>query len=228
MTVEPYLLFKQNLMIKSETGVLGDGMVVSPGLRAAGKAPGRIDYAIETIVQRGSYSSDRVLAFAHTSTIGWTIADIRLKPRISVEYSYASGDHTQKDGIRGTFDQFYPSNHGNYGMIDQFGWKNLKNRRVGFDFTPLKKLKVRVDYNDFYLASTADALYASSGSTVVLNRKATSGHVGDEINAVALYQWTHVWQFGAGFGHLWAGSYLKESKADFGYTYPYVMFSATF
>ena len=45
-----------------------------------------------------------------------------------------------KDGLRGTFDQFYPSNHGYYGMIDQFGWKNLKNRRAGFDCQPSKKL----------------------------------------------------------------------------------------
>ena len=228
MTVEPYVLFKQTLLVKGEGGTIGDGLVASPGLRIAGKAPGRLDYIGEVLVQRGSYSADRVTAFGQSYVAGWTVTGATLKPRLSVEYSYASGDPTQKDGIRGTFDQFYPSNHGYYGMIDQFGWKNLKNWRAGFDCVAGKKLKLRVDFNEFYLATVQDALYASSGSSVVLNRKATSNHIGSEVNTVALYQWTRVWKFGAGYGHLFAGDYLNQSKTGFGYTYPYVMFAGSF
>ena len=152
----------------------------------------------------------------------------QLKPRLSAEYSYASGDAAQRDGIRGTFDQFYPSNHGYYGMIDQFGWKNLKNWRWGYDMVIGKKLKLRADYNEFYLATVQDALYGSSGTAMVLNRNATSSHIGSEINAVALYQWTKVWKFGVGCGRLFAGDYLKQSKVGFGYTYPYLMFAGNF
>ncbi len=228
MTIEPYILFKQTLQIKSETGVLGDSLVSSPGVRIVGKTPGRFDYTVEVLEQWGSYSSDRARAFGQSYVAGWTVANSVLKPRLSAEYSYASGDATQKDGIRGTFDQFYPSNHGYYGMIDQFGWKNLKNWRAGFDFTPLKKIKFRTDFNEFYLATVQDALYASNGSSAVLNRKATSNHIGSEVNVVALYQWTKVWRFGAGYGRLWAGDFLKQSKASFGYTYPYVMFVGSF
>ena len=132
MNVEPYILFKQTLLIKGEAGTLGDGLVASPGVRLVGKAPGRLDYIAEVLMQKGSYSADRVTAFGQSYTAGWTVVSSGLKPRLSVEYSYASGDPTQKDGVRGTFDQFYPSNHGNYGMIDQFGWKNLKNFIVLF------------------------------------------------------------------------------------------------
>jgi hypothetical protein len=45
---------------------------------------------------------------------------------------------------------------------------------------------------------------------------------------VALYQWSKIWHFGAGYGHLFAGEYLKQSKAAFGYTYPYLMFVGNF
>ena len=45
---------------------------------------------------------------------------------------------------------------------------------------------------------------------------------------MALYQWTKVAKFGAGYGRLFAGEFLKQSKADFGYTYPYLMFVANF
>jgi hypothetical protein len=111
-----------------------------------GKAPGRLDYAIEAILQRGSYSTDRVTAVGQSYVAAWTMTASALQPRVSVEYNNASGDPTQKDGVRGTFDQFYPGNHSYYGMIDQFGWKNLKNWRAGFDFKPVKKVKYRMDF----------------------------------------------------------------------------------
>ena len=228
MDVEPYLLFKQTLLIKSETSIAGDGLVVSPGLRIFGKAPGRLDYTVEALLQRGSYSSDTVIAGAMSYVAGWTILEIPLKPRISAEYNYASGDGAGKDGRRETFDQFYPSNHGYYGMIDQFGWKNLENWRMGFDCVPSKKLKLRADFNQFYLATVQDSLYNSAGSSAVLNRAATSNHIGAEVNGVALYQWSKIWKFGAGYGHLFAGSYLKQSKLGFGYSYPYLMFVGNF
>ena len=227
MNLEPYVLFKQNVLIKSETGVLGDALVTSPGARVTGKLRGRFDYTAEGIVQHGSYSADTVSARAATACIGWTMSQASWKPRVSVEYNYASGDPAQKDGGRNTFDQFYPSNHVYYGMLDQFGWKNMKNFRAGFDFVAAKKLKIRADYNDFRLATVQDSLYNSSGASAVLNRKATSDHVGWEVNTVALYQFNKYWRFGAGLGHLFAGDYLKQSNYGFGYTYPYLMLVGT-
>ena len=228
VNLEPYLLFKTNKLIKSENALVGDGLVLSPGLRAYGVLPGRLDYTGETIVQRGSYSSDHIAAHAYNGVLGWTVSDVRWKPRVSVEYAYASGDSKNKDGQRDTFDQFYPSNHSYYGMIDQFGWKNLKNFRAGFDLQPVKKFKLRTDFNTFSLATIQDSLYASSGSSVVLNRNATNGHIGNETNTLGMYQVTKVWKFGAGFGHLFAGEYLKEAKASFGYTYPFVTLVGAF
>jgi hypothetical protein len=228
MTVEPYVLFKQNLVIKSEAGISGDAILASPGVRLTGKLRGGFDYTGEAVIQHGSWSADRISARAATGVAGWTVAGVAWQPRFSAEYNYASGDPTVKDGNRNTFDQFYPSNHSYYGMVDQFGWKNLKNYRFGFDFVARKKLKVRADFNEFYLATVQDSLYGSSGSSVVLNRKATSAHVGSEINTVAVYQWTKIWKFGAGLGHLYAGDYLKQSGHGFGYTYPYVMFAGSF
>ena len=139
MNIEPYLLFKQTLNVKSETAAFGDALVISPGARVFGTAPGRIDYTVEVVAQRGSYSSDKVRALGDSAVLGWTLFDVAVKPRLSVEYNYASGDATAKDGERSTFDQFYPSNHSYYGMIDQFGWKNMKNAPAGFDFLPFKK-----------------------------------------------------------------------------------------
>jgi len=228
LNVEPYILFKQTLYVKSEYSAPGDALVASPGVRVYGKTPGRFYYSLEFILQRGSYSADQVRAYAQSYAAGWTVSKAAWKPRLSIEYTYASGDSTLKDGRRGTFDQFYPSNHSNYGMIDQFGWKNLINSRAGFDCVFWQKLKIRTDVNQFYLASLQDGLYNSSGASVVLNRKATSNHIGWETNTVAIYQWTKVWRFGAGYGRLFAGGFLKQSNVTYGYTYPFVFFTRSF
>ena len=106
--------------------------------------------------------------------------------------------------------------------------EEFKKLADGFRCVPWKKLKVRTDFNQFYLATMQDALYGSSGSSVVLNRKATSNHIGSEMNTVALYQWSRIWKVGIGYGRLFAGAFLKQSKTDFSYTYPYLMFVGSF
>jgi hypothetical protein len=68
MNLEPNVLFKQTLNVKSELGVAGDALVVSPGARVFGTAPGRIDYTLEVVAQRGSYSGDKITARA---TVSW-------------------------------------------------------------------------------------------------------------------------------------------------------------
>ena len=54
----------------------------------------------------------------------------------------------------------------------------MKIPRAGFDFLLTKKFKIRSDFNEFYLAAVQDGLYNSSGTSIVLGRKATSGHIG--------------------------------------------------
>jgi hypothetical protein len=158
MQIEPYLMFRPNGL-------------ASPGLRVTGRLPRGFDYSGETVIQHGGPAAGR----AATGTLGWTIGSAAWKPRISAEYNYGSSH----------FDPLYPSNHNYYGMIDRFGWKDLRNYRVGFDFVAARKLKVRADFNDFAHASSA--------------------HIGREINTVAAYQWTKVWKFGAGIAHLFPG-----------------------
>jgi len=228
MDVEPYLLFKQALLVTDETGGIGDALIVTPGVRVIGKGPARLDYTTEIAVQRGSYSADRVSGLAGSYVVGWTVNDSSLKPRFSAEFNHASGDPNSKDGVRETFDQLYPTNHSYYGIADQMGWKNMRNPRVGFDSQVTKKLKVRTDFNEFYLATTQDGLYNSSGTRIVLNRKAASRHVGSELDLYGLYKLSKIWQIGAGYGHIFPGEYLKECNAPFGYSFPYMMFVGKF
>jgi hypothetical protein len=227
--IEPYVLVHRNLAVASETGVLGNAIVPTGGFRVIGVAPFRLDYSAELAEQWGYYSTDRVSAVAGFYSVGWRVNDSSYKPHVSLQYSHASGDGSAKDGERHTFDQIYPYGTPDmFGLADQMGWKNMRNARVGFDFMATKKLKVQANFEEMYLATTQDGLYNSSGTRTILNRKATSRHVGSEPDIQAWYTWSKYLSFGGGLGRLFAGEYLTQSTKVNGYVYPFVSWTASF
>ena len=227
-SVEPYAFFKQTRHVVGEKSAVGDALTATLGARVIGKTDRNFDYSAEMAFQRGSYATDRVSALAGAYSVGWTTAATAWKPRFSLEYKHASGDRASKDGARGTFDQLYASLHGFAGVADQVGWKNMRNPRATVEAFPTKKLKFQADLNDIYLATVQDGLYSAGGARTILNRAATSSHVGWEADLFASYQQSKHLQFGAGFGHIFPGQYLKQSTSKSGYSYPYVMWAADF
>ena len=229
MSIEPYVLVHRNLAIASETGVLGNAIVPMAGLRVIGTAPYRFDYQAEVVGQWGYYSTDSVSALAGFYGVGWRVNDSIYKPHFSLEVSHASGDGSAKDGTRHTFDEIYPyGDHDMFGLADQMGWKNMRLGRAGFDFMPVRKLTVKANFEEMYLATTQDGIYNSSGTRTLLNRKATSRHVGAEPDIQAWYKWSKYLNFGAGLGRFFAGAYLNESTKVSGYVYPFFSWTAAF
>jgi hypothetical protein len=153
---------------------------------------------------------------------GWTVNTSARKPRFSVEFDHASGDPANKDGHRQTFDQMYANNHNYYGIADLMGWRNMRDARVGFECLITKQLKLQADFNEFYLATTQDGFYNAGGTRTVLNRSATSRHIGSEIDVLGVFQFTKALSVGAGIAHLFAGDYLKQSTKGGGYNYPFL------
>ena len=113
--------------------------------------PARLDYNVEMAVQRGSLGPDSVRAWAGHWQIRETLPGSRT-PHVTAEYNYASGDADPADGIRGTFDQLYPTAHDKYGLADQVGWRNIHHVRIGFDITPIKATPITVNYHSYWLA----------------------------------------------------------------------------
>ena len=74
-----------------------------------------------------------------TALIGRTIPSGSKTYRAFGEYNYASGDDTPGDGVRGTFDQLYPTAHDKYGLADQVGWKNIHHLRTGLEVTAARR-----------------------------------------------------------------------------------------
>ena len=226
--LEPYVYWRTQPLVSGERGDKGDSDLWSYGVRWIGKLPAGVDYSLEEVLQKGSYASDRIIAFGMIYQIGYQFGAAKWKPRIGMDLNYASGDKAKGDGKRGTFDQLYPSNHNVFGMADQVGWRNLLHWKWFLECTPRTNLKLILTLNNMYLATLQDGLYNSSGSVVVRNPKATSRHIGWEPDMQLDYSFSKKLTAGVGIARLFPGKFLTQSTPGHAYTYPCFMWEYKF
>jgi hypothetical protein len=227
-SLEPYVFFRRDVNLRGETGLVDDLAQTTVGLRAVGRLPGRLDYGIEMAVQRGSLGTDDVAAWAGH----WQLRESLPGPgavRLIGEYNYASGDDDPADGVRGTFDQLYPTPHDKYGLSDQIGWKNLHHARAGLELTPFKGLPVTTNYHSWWLAEPRDAAYAAGGAPIArIITGAPERHIGQEVDVQVSRAVTPQIQVAAGYAHIFTGAFLKQATPGASYSHPYVMVTYAF
>jgi len=228
-TIEPYLFVKDSDAVVGELGGAAEaGRVYATGVRIVGALPSRIDFSVEVVVERGAVASDDLAAWAGHYNAGWLVSPSRIKPRLFAELNEASGDSDPTDGHRGTFDQLYPTNHGKYGLVDQMGWRNMRDAVLGFEISPTPKFKVTSAMHRMFLATTSDGLYNAAGVRTTLNPKASSRDVGTELDIATSYAVSRELTLSAGLGHLTAGNFLVESLQAASLWVPYVMWNVRF
>jgi hypothetical protein len=222
--LEPYVFVRTAEKLATETGLVGDLTSSTSGLRMVGKLSPRTDYNLEAAIQRGSLGSDTISASAGHAVIGRAIAVGSKTYRAFGEYNFASGDETPGDGIRGTFDQLYPTGHDKYGLADQVAWKNIHHVRTGVEARPHAKLAVASSYHSFWLASATDALYSAGGAVLArIPTGAPDRHVGQELDIQATYTPSPRIQLHGGYAHMFTGKFLKAATPGKSYSSPYVM-----
>ena len=228
-TIEPYVFYRQSEGLTLETGGLGDIHQTTIGTRIAGKLPADFDYGIEMAAQTGSVATDDISAWAGHWIAGKTFSKAPSKPRPFVEFNYASGDSNPTDGVRGTFDQLYPTGHDKLGLADQVGWKNVDHVRGGVEFKPKAQWQVSGSYHSWWLASATDGLYSASGAQLARSAAGSAGrHVGQEIDAQMAFAYSPQLQISGGYAYLAPGEFLKNTTSGRRYIYPFVMVTYVF
>jgi len=207
-------------------------------------ALGPWDYSAEFAYQFGdTWTNDRATprlehsAFATAITGGYTWKNAAWKPRLSLEYDYASGDSNPADGSSQSFQNLFPSNHAHYGFMDEFAWRNIHDLRLQMNANPTKKLELELDYHLFWLADTGDYWYRSNGYSTLRTTTPTGANVrtvgannfaGSEIDLTATWKVTCTLTIQGGYSHFFAGSYLADTgasdDADFAYLQATVVF----
>ena len=150
------------------------------------------------------------------------------KPRLGVEYNFASGDRDPGDGRHGTFDDLYPAGFNKFGMADPIAWRNIRYPAAGIEMPVSRRWAIYAGYRSFRLASARDGLYPGGDEYLLRNPAATGTDVGWQALVSAAYVRPQHWRVQGGYGYLRPGRYLRES----GYTTPlktvYLVFSLAF
>lgn len=182
------------------------------------------DYELEMAVQFGRVAGLNQAAFAGHWGTGYNFTH-PWKPRLGVQYNYASGDSDPNDGSSNTFQNLFPGNHALYGFMDTTGWMNMHNPQINFSLQPTTKLKLTIDYNLFWNASNDDAWYGANTTSVVrpvnANARRASNFRGQELDLNAFYKLNSHVALQAGYAIYFAGRYLAQTgasdTAQFGY-----------
>jgi hypothetical protein len=142
---------------------------------------------------------------------------------LTAEYKYASGTRDPLDPSRvGTFDALFPSTHDKFGHMDLFGWRNIHAARSLATLGIIKAFAVNLMYDSWWLASTRDALYNTSGRAIARSVSGTAGrHVGQEVDLFATYKFQR-FTFGGGYGRLFKGDFIRGTTPGVEPTYVYV------
>jgi hypothetical protein len=210
---EPYVLWRVAPSSSALPETLGRGHLneVTIGLHWKGALPANFDYDTEFDGQTGSLGASSIRAWAGYASAGKTFRNVATTPRAFIEGNYASGTKNPAGRDWNTFDQLYPSNHDKYGFEDQVGRRNLVQFRTGVEEDLTKKWKVKQAFEGYWLATSHDNFYASSGAIAVPAHPGASRHIGNEVDLVAEYMLNPGLTFGFGYAHLFAGQFLNTT-----------------
>ncbi len=214
LVIEPFSMTKKNdrNRCKSEDGKVGDFDSYYFGARIFKKDFKGFDFDATFIKQEGERSNDDIDAFGYHCLLAYRFKQIGLKPRISLEYTYASGDSDPKDGKLKTFDGPFGARATIMGRMNLFHWMNIKDAQINAEFKPKKTLSFTVGFHQFWLAEDKDAWYPNK------TYKDTTGNSGDKVGKEfdLIVKWTlsKEYEIMFGYGHFWPGEFAKNMASD--------------
>jgi hypothetical protein len=177
-----------------------DRNVYSPGLRVSGDTSAGLSYEAEGYLQFGDVTGRDHSAWAFATGVAYTYEQSPIKPTARAGYSMASGEACENApgeecgaSESREFFNFYPLNHAYYGMLDLFGWRNVRDLEIGVGATPLSVLEATLTYHFFQLHEARGRWSDAAGATIAAgdftNTQNTLGH---EIDLVVTYR---PWEF---------------------------------
>lgn len=212
--VEPFFMTKADGhdRYKSETGRKGDLKTYYGGLRSFRSDWRGFDYDFTIVGQGGDYSDDEVKAYGYHLLLGYMAKRLQCKPRLSIEYSFASGDSDPYDGDHETFDGGFGAKDLMYGRMNLFSWENLKDAQINLEASPRDRLSLKAEFHTFWLADKKDAWYLNKRE--YRDRTGKSGdEVGKEFDIVATCRLSENNEVQCGFGHFWPDEFAKSQAS---------------
>ena len=231
---QPYIqdLYTAGLRIKSKPGAYGNWDYTAEVMHQFGTINNRNPNgtAVAPVSTTTALNNAPELtqdAYAAIAQVGYTWSELSWQPRLSLTYSYASGDKNKNDGESNTFQNQFATTHFFYGYMDLNSLQNLHDIRLALEAKPTPKLRVALEGHLQRLASTDDYWYnvggvARVGGTQNLTTNSTNGtgyginsgnsaDLGEEVDFIIGYSPVPYFNIEAGVCHYFRGDYIKES-----------------
>ena len=157
----------------SPTELTRDRLVGDVGARLWGEPVKGVTYDLEGHGQFGHMGSVAHRAWAGASTIRAAAPLEPFTPGLQVGYAIASGhactgaaDAACAPTQSRDFYNFYPTNHPHYGILDQFGWSNMRDFEAGMFLKKGDTIEVSAMYHFFQMHQTHGRWRDSGGNIV--------------------------------------------------------------
>ncbi len=213
--IEPFLMTKwdDHKRWKSEYGALGDLDAYYLGLRACNRDNGNFAVDMTYIKEFGDYGNDKLNAYGWHLLLAYEFKDRKMRPRISIEYSFGSGDSDPTDGDRETFDGAFGARDKMYGRMNLFYWKNIKDAQVNFDFSPREWCHINIGFHEFRLAERKDAWYLNAKE--YKDKTGGSGDgVGKEFDIAARFDLPNNNEIQLGYSHFRPDGFAEKMASN--------------
>lgn len=179
-------------------------------LHAQGKFGSGFDYSADGVIQFGDNEERDVHAHAWAATFGYTFAG-DWKPRLGLEWTFATGDKDPTDDEFETFNPLFPFGHFYQGYLDIFAWINGHDLAAHFECRPAADWWAEIAFHAFLLDSTNDSWFNAGGLPIRTSLVADHHEVGYELD-LSFKHWLSpdVW-FWFGYSHFFAGDYVEDT-----------------
>lgn len=215
IVAEPFFMTQtdDHSLYKGEDQRMGDLDSYYSGLRIYGKGIKGFDYDLTFVNQAGDFSHDDIKAYGYHLLLAYNFNQINIKPRLSVEYTFASGDSNPDDGDHETFEGAFGARAKICGRMNLFYWQNIKDAQINLEVKPKKWFYLKVEFHKFRLAEREDAWYLNSKQ--YRDKTGASGdEVGREFDIVAAIDFFKNNQLQVGFGHFRPDEFVKKMVSD--------------
>jgi hypothetical protein len=223
-TVEPYYFLLQDTRPAVATALTTPQSPAQTRSTLGGRINGKVgplDATGELAWQMGGMSNVagvqdhnlHINAWAGAFKAGYTFDAVPMRPRVGLEFDYASGSNkTTPGGKNNTFDNLFPTNHFKFGAMDLNAWRNSVVYQLVFDVKPDAVSKVQVNFIIHRLASTKDNWYRTAqgvyGTSAATNQAASLGR---ELDIHYYRTIKEKFKFEIGVGHFWAGEWTAAA-----------------
>ncbi len=196
----------------------GDTEFLTAGLRLHGaEEEGMFDWDFQAAHQFGELAGDPLSAWAARAEVGVVLdADSDVRPRLALEYDFATGEKRGDDGRRQQFQVLFPTNHGYYGIHDYQAWSNMRAWALTFGAKLAEAVTVKAQYWRFRMDEEAGGWVLASGALLRPGAAGAGRSLGQEFDIIVTWKQSDRVTWQAGWAHFFPGSFVRNTQGTEG------------